>query len=81
MEAAPLADYPAASVAIARYRLEVIHPLLALPPGNWTENAIRARVAEVRQWPTTSSKGSLQTYEAINKHIELTPHHLPPQEL
>ena len=43
-----LADCPEHLVMIARYRLEVIQPLLALPPEARTESAVEERVQEVQ---------------------------------
>ncbi|MEK7439783.1 MAG: hypothetical protein AABZ78_03220, partial [Chloroflexota bacterium] len=44
---ADLSDYPEKDIAVARYRLAVIQPLLALPSGKRTEAAVGERVAEV----------------------------------
>lgn len=43
-----LSDYPEGRAAVARYRLEVIQPLLALAPRERTAEVIAARVAHVR---------------------------------
>jgi putative transposase len=43
-----LADYPEHLVCIARYRLDVIRPLLALPPNERTERAVKDRVHEIQ---------------------------------
>lgn len=39
-----LSDYPEAGAAVGHYRLEVIEPLLALPPERRTQAAVQARV-------------------------------------
>ena len=43
-----LSDYPGDQVAIARYRLECLQPLLALPPENRTRANVLARAQKVR---------------------------------
>lgn len=43
-----LTDYPEHLVALARYRLEVIQPLLALASSQRTQKVIQARLQEVR---------------------------------
>lgn len=51
-----LADYPAALVAIARYRLSVIEPLLATPR---TRPAVVARVQELKATQSTDGERNL----------------------
>ncbi len=64
---ADLSDYPEKEIAVARYRLAVIQPLLALPPGKRTEAAVGQRVAEVisptfdQPNPNSSSRVSVRS--------------------
>jgi putative transposase len=51
-----LDDYPAHSVAIARYRLTIIQPLLALEVAQRTEDLVRERVREVQGILTATTK-------------------------
>lgn len=46
-----LADYPEHLLRVAHYRLEVIQPLLALPPEKRIERIVEARVHEMRSDP------------------------------
>jgi putative transposase len=43
-----LSDYPPGRVAIARYRLECLQPLLALPPESRTRAVVETRTQEIR---------------------------------
>ncbi|MCP4535775.1 MAG: transposase [Chloroflexi bacterium] len=54
-----LSDYPEKLVAIARYRLEVIRPLLEMEKR--TREAVKARMREIQATRPESSEGTLQS--------------------
>jgi putative transposase len=55
----PLSDYPAELVAVARYRLKVIQPLLALKAR--TRAAVKTRIEEIKAAQPSASERTLQT--------------------
>lgn len=59
----PLSDYPVELVAIARYRLDVIRPLLALP--SRTRVAVQARVSAIQIGHPADGERTLQTTVSI----------------
>jgi putative transposase len=52
-------DYPVAQAAIGRHRLEVIEPLLALPPERRTKTAVQAHVMALQAAKPAESKSGL----------------------
>ena len=58
-----LSDYPAEGVAVARYRLEIIHPLLELK--HRTRADVQARVTAIKAEQATGTERSLQTVVSV----------------
>jgi putative transposase len=65
-----LTDYPEHLVAIARYRLEVIQPLLALASSQHTRQVIQARIQEVRAHHAPPGKHSPLSRASLFRWIQ-----------
>jgi putative transposase len=59
------ADFPAAQAAIGRHRLEVIEPLLALPPERRTKTAVREHVTAL-QAAIQPAKGKSRLVDSVS---------------